>query len=142
MSAATCASPWATPSSASRSRASPSARAGEYLQALTVNVNDYEQILTHRTGDIVKSAVLATTCSARSRFWLYAPAGIVIAVPSYSLVPAVALSWRQVRVYGPRKDEVRASSSSAIMEHVDGMQTLRAYGVAGVHNRCHRGKHA
>ena len=107
---------------------------GQYLQALTVNVNDYEQILTHRTGDIVRGAVLATTVCAFT-FWLYAPAGIVIACSFLLLVPAVALSWRQVRAFGPRKDEVRASSSSAIMEYVDGMQTLRAYGVAGVHNR-------
>ena len=37
---------------------------GEYLQALTTNVNDYEQILTHRTGEIIKSAVLAAVLSA------------------------------------------------------------------------------
>lgn len=107
---------------------------GQYLQAFTVNVNDYEQILTHRTGDIVRSAVLAATVCTFT-FCLYVPAGIVVACSFLSLVPAVALSWRQVKVFGPRKDEVRASSSSAIMEHVDGMQTLRAYGVAGVHNR-------
>ncbi len=106
---------------------------GEYLQALTVNVNDYEQILTHRTSEIVKSAALAVALCALT-LWLYVPAGIVVLASFLLLAPAVALSWRQVRVFGPHKDEVRASSSSAIMEHVDGMQTLRAYGVAGVHN--------
>ena len=106
---------------------------GEYLQALTVNVNDYEQILTHRTGEIVKSAALAVVLGAFT-LWLYVPAGIVVLASFLLLAPAVALSWRQVRVFGPHKDEVRASNSSAIMEHVDGMQTLRAYGVAGVHN--------
>ena len=106
---------------------------GEYLQALTVNVNDYEQILTHRTSEIVKSAALAVALCALT-LWLYVSAGIVVLASFLLLAPAVALSWRQVRVFGPHKDEVRASSSSAIMEHVDGMQTLRAYGVAGVHN--------
>ena len=106
---------------------------GEYLQALTVNVNDYEQILTHRTSEIVKSAALAVALCALT-LWLYVPAGIVVLASFLLLAPAVALSWRQVRVFGPHKDEVRASSSSAIMEHVDGMQMLRAYGVAGVHN--------
>ena len=106
---------------------------GEYLQALTVNVNDYEQILTHRTSEIVKSAALAVALCALT-LWLYVPAGIVVLASFLLLAPAVALSWRQVRIFGPHKDEVRASSSSAIMEHVDGMQTLRAYGVAGVHN--------
>ena len=107
---------------------------GEYLQALTTNVNDYEQILTHRAGDILKNVALAgvlTTFVA----WLYAPAGAIVLLSFLLLVPAVALSWHQVKVHGPRKDEARASSSSAIMEHVEGMQTLRAYGVAGVHNR-------
>ena len=109
---------------------------GEYLQALTVNVNDYEQILTHRTGEIVKSAALAVVLGAFT-LWLYVPAGIVVLASFLLLAPAVALSWRQVRVFGPRKDEVRASNSSAIMEHVDGMQTLRAYGVAGEIGRAH-----
>ncbi len=68
-------------------------------------MNDYEQILTHRTGDIVRGAVLATTVCAFT-FWLSAPAGIVIACSVLALVPAVALSWRQVRVFGPRNDEV------------------------------------
>lgn len=106
---------------------------GEYLQALTTNVNDYEQILTHRTGEIIKSAVLAAVLSAFT-IRLYAPAGVVTLGSFLLLVPAVALAWRQVGIYGPRKDEVRASNSSAVMEHVDGMQTLRAYAVAGVHN--------
>ena len=66
---------------------------GQYLQAFTVNVNDYEQILTHRTGDIVRSAVLATTVCTFT-FYLYVPAGIVVACSFLSLVPAVALSWR------------------------------------------------
>ena len=107
---------------------------GEYLQALTTNVNDYEQILTHRAGDILKNVALAGVLTAFVA-WLYAPAGAIVLLSFLLLVPAVALSWHQVKVHGPRKDEARASSSSAIMEHVEGMQTLRAYGVAGVHNR-------
>ena len=106
---------------------------GEYLQALTVNVNDYEQILTHRTGDILKNVSLASVITVFVAF-LYAPAGAVVLLSFLLLVPAVALSWRQVKVHGPHKDEVRASNSSAIMEHVDGMQALRAYGMAGVRN--------
>ena len=107
---------------------------GEYLQALTTNVNDYEQILTHRAGDILKNVALAGVLTAFVA-WLYVPAGAIVLLSFLLLVPAVALSWHQVKVHGPRKDEARASSSSAIMEHVEGMQTLRAYGVAGVRNR-------
>ena len=106
---------------------------GEYLQVLTANVNDYEQILTHRTGDIVRNAALAATVCAFT-CWLYPPAGAAMGCSFLLLAPTVALSWRQVGIYGPRRDAVRSNNSAAIMEHVEGMQTLRAYGAAGLHN--------
>lgn len=53
-------------------------------------------------------------------FWLYAPAGIVMAA-AFLLAPAIALSWRQVRWYGTRKSAVCASNTSCIVEHVTGM---------------------
>lgn len=47
---------------------------GDYLNALTVNVSDYEQILTHKTGSIVKNLVLVALICAFT-VWMYAPAG-------------------------------------------------------------------
>lgn len=37
---------------------------GNYLNALAANANDYEQILTHRTGNIVKDITLAVMLTA------------------------------------------------------------------------------
>lgn len=106
---------------------------GDYLNALTVNVNDYEQILTHKTGSIVKNITLAImlTCFV---FWLYAPAGLVVAVMFLLDIPGLAYAWSRVRTFGVKKSAVQASNTSAVVEHVEGMQTLRAYGVGGVAN--------
>lgn len=107
---------------------------GDYLNALSVNVNDYEQVLTHKTGSIVKGIVLGAmlTCFVT---WLYAPAGAVVFAMFAMLAPGLAVSWRQVRTFGVRKSAVQAANASAVVEHVRGMQTLRAYGFGGVRNK-------
>lgn len=106
---------------------------GDYLGALTANVNDYEQILTHKVGGIVRDIALAVmlTCFV---LWLYPPAGGIVAVSYLLIVPAMAFSWRQVKRFGTRKSAICASNTSSIIEHVTGMQTLRAYGIGGVRN--------
>ena len=106
---------------------------GDYLNALTSNVSDYEQVLTHKTGSLVKNVTLGVmlTCFVT---WLHAPAGIIVALMFALLVPGLWWSWRQVRTFGARKSAIQASNTSKVVEHVSGMQTLRAYGVGGVDN--------
>lgn len=106
---------------------------GDYLNALTVNVNDYEQILTHKTGSIAKNISLATMLIAFVT-WLFAPAGIIVAAMYLLVIPGLAYSWRQVRRFGARKSAIQVSNASTIVEHVTGMQTLRAYGIGGTAN--------
>lgn len=106
---------------------------GDYLNALTVNVNDYEQILTHKTGSIVKNITLATILVAFVT-WLFAPAGIIVAAMILLIIPGLVYSWHQVRRFGARKSAIQVSNASAIIEHVTGMQTLRAYGAGGTEN--------
>ncbi len=106
---------------------------GDYLNALTVNVNDYEQIITHKTGSIAKNISLATMLIAFVT-WLFAPAGIIVAAKYLLVIPGLAYSWRQVRRFGARKSAIQVSNASAIVEHVTGMQTLRAYGIGGTAN--------
>lgn len=107
---------------------------GDYLNALTVNVNDYEQILTHKTGSIVKNATLAVLLCIFS-LYLYVPAGIIVTAMFLLIIPGLAYSWSQVRRFGVQKSAIQASNTSAIIEHVSGMQTLRAYGVGGRNNK-------
>ncbi len=106
---------------------------GDYLGALTSNVNDYEQILTHKTGSIVKNIALGIMLVGFVT-WLYPPAGAIVALMFLLIVPGLACAWRQVRKFGVRKSAVQASNTSKVVEHVSGMQTLRAYGIGGVDN--------
>lgn len=106
---------------------------GDYLGALTSNVNDYEQILTHKTGSIVKNIALGIMLVGFVT-WLYPPAGAIVALMFLLIVPGLAYAWRQVRKFGVRKSAVQASNTSKVVEHVSGMQTLRAYGIGGVDN--------
>lgn len=106
---------------------------GDYLGALTSNVNDYEQILTHKTGSIVKNIALGIMLVGFVT-WLYPPAGVIVAFMFLLIVPGLAYAWRQVRKFGVRKSAVQASNTSKVVEHVSGMQTLRAYGIGGVDN--------
>ena len=66
--------------------------------------------------------------------WLFAPAGAIVAAMFLLIVPGLAYSWHQVRRFGARKSAIQASNASAIVEHVTGMQTLRAYGIGGTAN--------
>ena len=84
---------------------------GDYLGALTSNVNDYEQILTHKTGSIVKNIALGIMLVGFVT-WLYPPAGAIVALMFLLIVPGLAYAWRQVRKFGVRKSAVQASNTS------------------------------
>lgn len=108
-------------------------RSGFYINAATSEVADFEQILTHKVADILKYSILLTaiglyTCS------LYLPAGIAVLASSLLLIPASALSLRQVRNYGARKNRAREENVSAITEYLSGSQTLRSYALVGTKN--------
>lgn len=108
-------------------------RTGFYINAATSEVADFEQILTHKIADIIKYAILLLavgvyTCT------LYLPAGIAILISSFLLIPAFALSLRQVQNYGLRKNQAREENVSAITEYLTGSQTLRSYAMAGKKN--------
>lgn len=107
---------------------------GDYLNALTVNVDDYEKIVTHKTGDLVKDITLAVMLTGFV-LWLHAPSGCVVAVSFLLLIPALLLSWRMVARYGTRKSNICVRNTSNIVEYVTGMQTLRAYGIGGLSNK-------
>ena len=108
-------------------------RSGFYINAATSEVADFEQILTHKVADILKYSILLTaiglyTCS------LYLPVGIAVLASSLLLIPASALSLRQVRSYGVRKNRAREENVSAITEYLSGSQTLRSYALVGTKN--------
>lgn len=108
-------------------------RTGFYINAATSEVADYEQILTHKVADITKYSILLLavgiyTCT------LYLPIGLIVLLSTILVIPAMALSIRQVHVYGRKKNRAREENVSAITEYLTGSQTLRSYGLVGKKN--------
>lgn len=108
-------------------------RTGFYINAATSEVGDYEQILTHKAADITKYSILLLvigiyTCT------LYLPIGLLVLISTLLVIPAMALSIRQVHIYGTQKNRAREENVSAITEYLTGSQTLRSYALVGKKN--------
>lgn len=108
-------------------------RTGFYINAATSEVGDYEQILTHKVADIMKYSILLLaigvyTCT------LYLPIGLLVLLSTLLVIPAMALSIRQVHIYGTKKNRAREENVSAITEYLTGSQTLRSYALVGKKN--------
>ena len=108
-------------------------RTGYYINATTSEVSDYEQILTHKVGDIVKNTVLLIMVGVYA-YTLYLPIGLITLASSLLVLPAMSRSIRQVRIHGTAKNAARGENVSAITEYLTGSQTLRSYGLVGKKN--------
>lgn len=107
---------------------------GQYVNTMTSDVNGYEQILTHKTGNLVKNITLSImlmgfVCR------LYLPAGLILLAVSLLFIPNMWLSFRIVKKYGQAKNTICAETVSSIVEYVSGIQTFRAYSMSGVKNK-------
>lgn len=109
-------------------------KTGQYINVATGDVNNYENILTHKLGDIIKNislmAVMVLFICA-----VYLPAGLIALIPGLMLVPALWFSFRSVRKFGNEKNRILADNVSNIVEYITGIQTFRAYGVGGTKNK-------
>ncbi|MGC6173064.1 ABC transporter ATP-binding protein [Lacrimispora sp. 38-1] len=109
-------------------------RMGFYINGTTSEVSDFEQILTHKVADIIKYIVLVLMVDLSACF-MYAPVGIGLFAVTLLLIPAILYSMHEVNIHGNRKNQARAENVSGITEYITGIQTLRAYGIAGVKNK-------
>nr|WP_288830261.1 ABC transporter ATP-binding protein [uncultured Clostridium sp.] len=107
---------------------------GEYINAATANVNSYEQILTHKIGDIIKNLTLAVMLVIFVAT-LYVPSALILLAAELLFVPAIAASFYAVKKYGMRKNVICAENVSSIVEYITGIQTFRAYGIGGTKNK-------
>ena len=107
---------------------------GQYINVATSDVNNYEKILTHTIGDLVKNIALSVMLVLFVGYiWL--PGGIILACTEALLVPFLWLAFRVVKKYGTEKNSVCTENVSSIVEYVTGIQTFRAYGVGGTKNK-------
>ena len=109
-------------------------REGQYINIMTADVNSYEQILTHKLASLIKNGVLSFIVIAFVCV-LYFPAAVILMVSLFLLIPEMWLSFRIVKKYGMEKNSVTAEAVGQIVEYIDGIQTLRSYGMSGAKNR-------
>lgn len=107
---------------------------GQYVNTMTSDVSSYEQILTHKTGNLVKNIslsfmLLCFVC------YLYLPAGLILLAVSFLFVPNMWLSFKIVKKYGTKRNNVCEEAVSSIVEYITGIQTLRAYNMCGAKNK-------
>ena len=106
---------------------------GQYINTITSDVTNYEKILTHKVGDLAKNISLSLMLTVFvSTIWL--PGGIIFLATDFLLIPAIWFSFRAVKKYGNRKNQISAENVSSIVEYVTGIQTFRAYGTGGTKN--------
>lgn len=111
---------------------------GQYVNTMTSDVNSYEQILTHKTGNLVKNITLSIMLMGFV-CCLYLPAGLILLAVGLLFIPNLWLSFRIVKKYGQAKNSICAESVSSIVEYVTGIQTFRAYNMSGVKNKATTG---
>ena len=106
---------------------------GQYINTITSDVTNYEKILTHKVGDLAQNISLSLMLTVFvSTIWL--PGGIIFLATDFLLIPAIWFSFRAVKKYGNRKNQISAENVSSIVEYVTGIQTFRAYGIGGTKN--------
>lgn len=107
---------------------------GDYINIVTNDVNGYEKFLTHTVGDLSKHIAFCLMMILWvGSIWL--PGGLLLAGIELIFLPFTFLTFRVVKTYGTRKNQVCAEAVSSIIEYVSGIQTLRAYGTGGMKNK-------
>lgn len=106
---------------------------GTYINTMTSDVKGYEQILTHKIGNLVKNVSLSVMLLIFVCY-LYLPAGLLLIAVSLLFLPNLWLSFRIVKKYGTARNKICAEAVSSIVEYITGIQTLRAYNMSGVKN--------
>jgi ATP-binding cassette, subfamily B, bacterial IrtB/YbtQ len=66
---------------------------------------------------------------------MHVPSAFIFLLAELCILPAIWFSFRQVRKYGEQKNEICTENVSSIVEYIHGIQTFRAYGIAGIKNK-------
>lgn len=96
---------------------------GTYVNTMTSDVKGYEQILTHKIGNLVKNISLSVMLIV-FLCYLYLPAGLILITVSLLFIPNLWLSFRIVKKYGTARNKICAEAVSSIVEYITGIQTL------------------
>ncbi|MDR1250858.1 MAG: ABC transporter ATP-binding protein/permease [Treponema sp.] len=108
-------------------------KTGYYINIVTGSINSYENVLTHKSGDIAKNVSFLCLCVCFMSF-LYFPAGLIVFAATALIIPCVRIAYSKVRIYGVQKNKNQEAAVSDVVEYTAGIQTFRAYGFAGEKN--------
>lgn len=107
---------------------------GQYVNVMTSDVSGYEQILTHKMGNLVKNISLSAVLLVFVCY-MYLPAGVILLAVSLLFIPNMWMSFHIVKKYGTARNTICAEAVSSIVEYITGIQTLRAYNMCGAKNQ-------
>ena len=108
-------------------------KTGKYINAVTTDVLNYENVLTHKVGDLVKNITLVIMLIIFMGY-MYLPGGIIMFIGAAIMFPALYFSNLMVKKYGVYKNKIINDNVSNVVEYVTGIQTFRAYGLCGTKN--------
>lgn len=109
-------------------------KVGRYINTVTNDVDNYEKILTHNYGDILKNFVLVLMLL----FFLFnfdKTIGLVSLISTLLLIPSLYLSFKEVKKHGINKNLAQSDNTDNVVEYITGIKTLRVYGQDGINNQ-------
>lgn len=109
-------------------------KTGTYINTMTSDVKNYEQLLTHKIGNLIKNSSLSVVLICFVAY-LYLPAGLILFLVSLLFIPYSYLSVKVVKKYGGDRNRIYSDTVSTIVEYINGLQTLRAYNMCGSKNK-------
>lgn len=107
---------------------------GKYVNSMTEDVNKYEQILTHKVGDVIRNSILVIMVMYYM-LSLHTVSGVLVLISFLALLPALYISFKLVQYFGVKKNKIVVENVTSITEYMAGIQTLRAYGFSGKANQ-------
>lgn len=107
---------------------------GQYVNTITSDVSGYEKVLTHKIGNLAKNIAISVMIIIFISS-IYLPAGLILLISEFLLIPELWMSFHVVNKYGKGKNKIGAETVSSIVEYITGIQTFRAYGLGGTKNK-------
>lgn len=108
-------------------------KTGQFINIITNDVNNYEDILGHKIGEIAKNITLVVV-TLLFLSTINPVIGSINIVLALLIIPFMVLSAKLVTKYGGMKKDILDDNVSDLVEYINGIQTFRSYGLGGVKN--------
>ncbi len=103
---------------------------GSLMNILTSDVNDFERVLTHSLGDLIK-AIIVTVYITIISFVINPQLAAAQLITVLLGIPMVILSGKMVNKFGLRKKVVMNEVISRMIEYINGIKVFKSYNQTG-----------